>query len=107
MSTLAVARLKVMRILAIAVALPSMAAMRRRLSAATIRRLSVWISTVPHYSGGIMMTIMGTSMKTLLDAPAHLDKYPGLRVHWGLFAYFIALSRAQQNIIIHRTKYRL
>ena len=54
-----------------------------------------------------MMTIMGTSMKTLLDAPAHLDKYPGLRVHWGLFAYFIALSRAQQNIIIHRTKYRL
>lgn len=58
--------------------------------------------------GGIMMTVTGTSTETLLDAQEHPEKYPGLRVHLGgLSAYFVALSRAQQDIIIHRTKHSL
>lgn len=58
--------------------------------------------------GGIMMTVTGTSTETLLDAQEHPEKYPGLRVHLGgLSAYFIALAKDQQDIIIHRTKHSL
>ena len=58
--------------------------------------------------GGIMMTVTGTSTEQLKDAQEHPEKYPGLRVHLGgLSAYFIALSKTQQDIIINRTKHTL
>lgn len=58
--------------------------------------------------GGVMMNVNSTSPEMLEDAQAHPDKYPGLRVHLGgLSAYFIALSKDQQDIIIHRTKHGL
>lgn len=58
--------------------------------------------------GGIMMTVTGTSTEMLRDAQEHPEKYPGLRVHLGgLSAYFIALSRTQQEIIINRTKHSI
>ena len=58
--------------------------------------------------GGIMMTITGTNVETLMDTQEHPDKHPGLRVHLGgLSAYFIALAKDQQDIIINRTKHAL
>lgn len=58
--------------------------------------------------GGIMMTITGTSTEILKDAQVHPENYPGLRVHLGgLSAYFVALAKDQQDIIINRTKHSL
>lgn len=56
--------------------------------------------------GGSMMTITGVSAELLEDAQKHPEKHQGLRVRMGgLSAYFIAMPKAQQDIIIRRTKH--
>jgi pyruvate-formate lyase len=56
--------------------------------------------------GGVMLTITGVSEEMLREAQKKPEKYKGLRVRLGgLSAYFIALSKAQQEIIIRRTKH--
>ncbi len=56
--------------------------------------------------GGVILTITGVSEEMLRDAQKKPEKYRGLRVRLGgLSAYFIALSKAQQEIIIRRTKH--
>ncbi len=58
--------------------------------------------------GGMMITITGVSEEMLKDAQVHPEQYRSLRVRMGgLSAYFIALPREMQDILIKKTKFNL
>ena len=58
--------------------------------------------------GGIMLTITGTNAEMLCDAQKHPDRYRSLRVRMGgLSAYFIALPKEMQDVLIKKTKYNI
>lgn len=72
-----------------------------------IQRLSSLIASFMEL-GGAMLTITGVSPELLEDAQKHPEKHKGLRVRMGgLSAYFIAMPKAQQDIIIRRTKHHV
>lgn len=58
--------------------------------------------------GGVILTITGVSEEMLKDAQVHPERHRGLRVRLGgLSAYFIALPKKQQEIMITRVKHRV
>ena len=58
--------------------------------------------------GGIMLTITGVNEEVLLDAQVNPDQYRSLRVRMGgLSAYFIALPKEMQDVLIKKTKHNI
>jgi pyruvate-formate lyase len=58
--------------------------------------------------GGVILTITGVSEEMLRDAQEHPERHRGLRVRLGgLSAYFIALPKKQQEIMIARVKHKI
>jgi formate C-acetyltransferase len=58
--------------------------------------------------GGLLLTITGVGEDMLIAAQKEPEKHKGLRVRLGgLSAYFIALSKDQQDIMIKRVKHRV
>lgn len=56
--------------------------------------------------GGQVITLTGVSESEMLDAQIHPEKHRSLRVRIGGFsAYFIALSKTHQDIMIRRVKH--
>ena len=58
--------------------------------------------------GGIMLTITGVNQEMLRDAQENPDNYRSLRVRMGgLSAYFIALPKEMQDVLIKKTKHNI
>lgn len=58
--------------------------------------------------GGLMLTITGVSEEMLKDAQKNPEQYRSLRVRMGgLSAYFIALPKEMQDLLIKKTKYSI
>ena len=56
--------------------------------------------------GGLMLTITGVKPEDLIDAQINPMKHKSLRVRMGgLSAYFIALSKEHQDIMIQKVKH--
>ena len=58
--------------------------------------------------GGVILTLTTVHAEEMEDAQRHPERHRSLRVRMGgLSAYFVALSREHQDVLIHKVKHSL